>query len=154
MGNKLKYMAFFEPTRANTMRIKLDKDYALMPVRAHENDAGLDLLSPVDAIVPAYDSVFIDTGVHIELPVGTVGMIKSKSGLMLKGIKSEGTIDVGYTGSIGVKLFNHSRSHYKVNKGDKISQLVIMPILTPNLELVDELTATERGNGGFGSTGR
>jgi dUTP pyrophosphatase len=143
------------------MRVKLDEK-AFMPTRAHETDAGLDLYSPCDAVVPANGSVCIDTGVHIELQTAfiglwifnTVGMIKSKSGLMLKGIKSEGTIDVGYTGSIGIKLFNHSNEHYKVRKGDKISQLVIMPIFTPALELVDELEETERGNGGFGSTGR
>ena len=136
------------------MRIKLDEN-AFMPTRAHTTDAGLDLLSPVDAIIPAYDSVCIDTGVHIELPDNTVGMIKSKSGLNVKyGITSEGVIDVGYTGSIRVKLYNHSRSYYKVKRGDKISQLVIMPILTPALEVVDELEATERGDGGFGSTGR
>jgi len=89
------------------------------------------------------------------LPRNTVGMVKSKSGLNVKhGILSEGVIDVGYTGSIRVKLYNHGDKGYQVNKGDKISQLVILPILTPDLELVDELDETERGNNGFGSTGR
>ena len=97
----------------------------------------------------------IDTLVHVELPLNTVGMVKSKSGLNVKhGIQSEGVIDVGYTGSIMVKLYNHSNRGYIVEKGDKISQLVILPILTPDLELVDELDETERGTGGFGSTGR
>ena len=136
------------------MKVKLDKG-AYMPERAHETDAGADLRTPHDVIVPAQGSVVIDTGVHIELPPNTVGMLKSKSGLNVKhGITSEGVIDVGYTGSIAVKLYNHSDKPYELKAGDKISQLVVMPILTPSFELVDELEATERGNGGFGSTGR
>lgn len=126
-----------------------------MPERAHETDAGLDLRSPIYSAVPAWGSATIDTGVHIELPKNTVGFLKSKSGLNVKhGITSEGVIDVGYTGSIVVKLYNHTDKDYVVQRGDKISQLVILPILTPKLELVDELESTERGDGGFGSTGR
>ena len=136
------------------MKIKLDEK-AIMPTRAHETDAGLDLYSPVDATIEPREAVCIDTGVHIELPINTVGMVKSKSGLNVKhGIQSEGVIDVGYTGSIRVKLYNHSDKSYTINAGDKISQLVILPILTPTLELVDELSETERGDGGFGSMGR
>ena len=136
------------------MKVKLDKG-AYMPERAHETDAGADLRTPYDVIVPAKGSVVIDTGVHIELPPNTVGMLKSKSGLNVKcGITSEGVIDVGYTGSIAVKLYNHSDKPYELKAGDKISQLVVMPILTPSFELVDELEATERGNNGFGSSGR
>lgn len=136
------------------MKIKLDKG-AYMPTRAHIHDAGLDLYARETQIVPAKESAIFDTGVHIELPAGTVGMVKSKSGLNVKhGLTSEGVIDVGYTGSIVVKLYNHSGYDYTVNAGDKISQLVIMPILTPTLELVEDLESTERGNGGFGSTGK
>lgn len=136
------------------MRIKLD-DKAIMPTRAHETDAGLDLYSPVSVTIEPRGAVSVDTGVHIELPINTVGMIKSKSGLNVKhGITSEGVIDVGYTGSMVVKLYNHSEKPYTINAGDKISQLVVMPIFTPTLEVVDELTETERGDGGFGSTGR
>lgn len=105
--------------------------------------------------VPARGSVVIDTGVCVELPQNTVGMLKSKSGLNTKhGITSEGVIDVGYTGSIKVKLYNHSDWWYEVHRGDKISQLVVMPIIIPELELVDELEDTERGARGFGSSGR
>ena len=136
------------------MRIKLDKG-AYMPTRAHAADAGLDLYSPETVIVPRRFAITIDTGVHVELPENTVGMVKSKSGLNVNNsIQSEGVIDVGYTGSIRVKLYNNGYEDYQVNKGDKISQLVILPILTPELELVDELDETERGEGGFGSTGR
>ena len=85
----------------------------------------------------------------------TAGFLKSKSGLNVKyGITSEGVIDVGYTGSIAVKLYNHSGMDYTVHRGDKISQLVVVNIDTPDLVLVDKLADTERGNGGFGSTGR
>lgn len=136
------------------MRIKLDEG-AKMPTRAHHTDAGMDLYARDTQIVPAKESAIFDTGVHIELPIGTVGMLKSKSGLNVKyGISSEGVIDVGYTGSIVAKLYNHSGRDYKVNVGDKITQLVIMPIITPELEVVDELDATERGDNGFGSSGR
>ena len=136
------------------MNVKLDKG-AYMPERAHATDAGADLRTPHDAIIPNKGSVVIDTGVHIELPPFTVGMLKSKSGLNVKhGITSEGVIDVGYTGSIRVKLYNHSDKPYELKAGDKISQLVVMPIYIPSFDLVDELEDTERGNGGFGSTGR
>lgn len=136
------------------MKIKLD-DGAYMPTRAYPTDGGLDLRARETQIVPAKESATFDTGVHIELPEGTVGFLKSKSGLMCKfGLVSEGVIDVGYSGSIVVKLFNHSGYDYEVHKGDKISQLVILPILTPYLEVVDELDESGRGNNGFGSSGR
>ena len=138
----------------NEIRVKLD-DGAIMPTRAHKEDAGLDLYARDTQIVSAKESAKFDTGVHIELPVGTVGFLKSKSGLNVKhGITSEGVIDAGYTGSITVKLYNNSGFDYTVNAGDKISQLVILPIYTPVPVLVDELEETERGDGGFGSTGR
>ena len=136
------------------MRIVLDKG-AKMPTRAYPTDAGLDIYARESRSVPAHGSVKFDTGVHIELPKGTVGMLKSKSGLNVKhGLTSEGVIDVGYTGSIVVKLYNHSDMDYIVEKGDKISQLVIMPILTPELELVESLEETDRGSNGFGSSGK
>ncbi len=136
------------------MKIKLDEG-AKMPTRAHNTDAGLDLYARETQIVPAKESAKFDTGVHVELPVGTVGMLKSKSGLNVKhGLTSEGVIDVGYTGSIVVKLYNNSGYDYRVEKGDKISQLVIMPILTPELELVESLEETDRGDNGFGSSGK
>lgn len=136
------------------MKVKLDPG-AIMPTRAHETDAGADLYAMTAQIVPARESAVFDTGVHIEIPAGYVGMIKSKSGLNVKhGLTSEGVIDAGYTGSIVVKLYNHSGYDYRVEKGDKISQLVIMPIATPTFEPVDDLTATDRGDGGFGSTGK
>lgn len=136
------------------MKIMLDEG-AFIPTRAHETDAGLDLYAMEGQIIPAKESVIFDTGVHVELPPNTVGFVKSKSGLNVKhGITSEGVIDEGYTGSIVVKLYNHSGYDYKVNAGDKISQLVILPVFKPTLEEVDSLDDTDRGNNGFGSSGR
>jgi len=135
------------------MKIVLDKG-AILPTRAHENDAGLDLYARDKQVVCAKESAKFDTGVHIQLPKGTVGFIKSKSGLNVKyGLTCEGVIDVGYTGSIVVKMYNNSGFDYVVNAGDKIAQLVVLPILLPKPELVDSLEETERGDNGFGSTG-
>lgn len=136
------------------MRVVLD-DGAFMPTRAHELDAGLDLYSPIATTLWRCGSVTIDTGVHVEIPAGYVGLIKSKSGLNVKhGITSEGVIDAGYTGSVAVKLYNHGEKSVDISRGEKISQLVIIPVLLPELEEVDALEETERGDGGFGSTGK
>jgi dUTP pyrophosphatase len=144
------------------MKIVLSKG-AQMPLSAHDTDAGYDLFSRETKTIPPHGSVVFDTGVHIELPtvkIGgetflTAGILKSKSGLNVKhNITSTGTIDVGYTGSIKVKLYNHGDEPYTVMSGDKITQLVIYPIIKPKLELVESLDETERGANGFGSTGR
>ena len=128
---------------------------AYMPERAHKWDAGLDIRSPIEKTVPARGSAVIDTGVHVAIPAGHVGLLKSKSGLNVRyGIQSEGTIDAGYTGSMVVKLYNHSDEPYTVLRGDKISQLVIAPCVLLNPVEVNELEETERGAAGFGSTGR
>lgn len=144
------------------MKIVLDKG-AVMPLSAHDTDAGYDLFSRETKTIPPHGSAVFDTGVHIELPtvnIGgetflTAGILKSKSGLNVKhNITSTGTIDVGYTGSIKVKLYNHGDEPYTVISGDKITQLVIYPIIKPKLELVNSLDETERGDKGFGSSGR
>lgn len=136
------------------MKVMLDEG-AYMPTRAHSMDAGLDLYSPVDVMIMPQASAVIDTGVHVELPPGSVGFLKSKSGLNVKhGILGEGVIDAGYTGSIRVKLYNHSQEGYYIQRGDKITQLVILPVILPDLEQVEMLEDTDRGANGFGSTGR
>ena len=136
------------------MKIKLDEG-AFVPVREHTTDAGADLRSPVDVLVPASGSFVIDTGVHIQLPHGYVGMLKSKSGLNVNyGITSEGVIDEGYTGSIRVKLYNNCCFPYHVRRGDKITQLVVLPCEYVQFDLVDDLEDSERGGNGFGSTGK
>lgn len=137
------------------MRIQLDKN-AFYPEYAHPGfDAGFDIRSPIDFVIPAHGSCIINTGVHVELAPHTVGMIKSKSGLNVKhDITSEGTIDAGYSGSIVVKLYNHGDTDYYGNRGDKITQLVVIPFIVETFEIVDKLEEKGRGNNGFGSTGR
>lgn len=103
------------------MKVVLDNG-AKMPTRAHETDAGLDLYSREDCIVEAKESATFDTGVHIAIPNGFAGFLKSKSGLNVKhGLISDGVIDAGYTGSIVVKLYNLSGYDYKIKAGDKIT---------------------------------
>lgn len=136
------------------MKIMLDKG-AKMPTRAHPWDGGLDLFSMEDGYVGCNSHRTFNTGTHIQIHEGCVGYIKSRSGLMVNhGITTDGTIDAHYTGPIKVCLFNHGGSKYEVKKGDKIAQLVIHKIELPELELVDSLEETDRGEGGFGSTGR
>lgn len=143
-----------ERKAARRMKVMLD-DRAFLPERAHAYDAGLDLKSPVDIMVPAHGSAVINTGVHVALPQRTAGFLKSKSGLNVKhGITSEGVIDCGYTGAIVCKLYNNSGEDYYVSRGDKITQLVILPVRLPDFDVVDGLDDTERGAGGFGSTGK
>lgn len=136
------------------MKVKLDPG-AYMPERAHRYDAGLDIRAREGKIVPAHGSAIFDTGVHVAIPERYVGMLKSKSGLNVKhGITSEGVIDAHYTGSIVAKLYNHSDVDYEVRKGDKITQLVIQRVALFDVELVCALDDSERGDNGFGSTGR
>lgn len=127
---------------------------ANIPTRAHKNDAGLDLYATKDGwIFPKCRKVF-GTGTHASIPAGYVGLLTSKSGMMMNGITSRGTIDSDYTGEIRAVLFNHSWRFVRIKRNQKITQLVILPIITPDPELVDDLEETERGNGGFGSTGK
>lgn len=136
------------------MKIMLEPG-AKMPQFAHPWDGGLDLYSNEDGYIRANQIRTFDTGTHIEIPEGCVGLIRSRSGLMVnQGVLTDGTIDCGYTGPIKVCLFNHGGSNYEVHKGDKIAQMVIVKCEHPTLELVDSLEETDRGDAGFGSTGR
>lgn len=138
------------------MRIKVVLDEgAYLPEKAHKIDAGFDLRSPVNMEIPAKGSAFFDTGVRVEIPEGYVGFLKSKSGLNVKGnLIGTGVIDSGYTGSIGVKLYNLGDKPYFIEQGNKIIQLVFLPIPEVELVLSDNLSNSERGEGGFGSTGK
>ena len=137
------------------VKVKLDPG-AYLPQKAHEDDAGWDLYAREDFTVPAAGSGVQDTGVHMAIPSGYCGLLVSKSGLNVKnGLTGTGLIDAGYTGSIVVKLYNgeKGRSH-EFHAGEKIIQIVILPIPKVEVELVNELDETERGSGGFGSSGR
>lgn len=145
------------------IRIKLDPG-AVCPTRAHETDAGLDLYSMEEKMIPpALQSLFpigsysatFDTGVHMEIPRGYFGKIESRSGLNVRNdvVSCGGVIDADYRGSIVVKLYNLGSRTYTVHKGDRIAQLIIQPCALPELEIVQELDETERNMDGFGSTG-
>lgn len=135
------------------MKVKLDEG-AFMPERAHSADAGLDIRAPYNAVLTEWDMCTIRTGVHVELPKGTVGMVKTRSSMNAQGIQCEGVIDEGYTGEIVVILQNHTNTIHTIKAGDKIAQLVILPVIRPEIELVNELEETERGDKGFGSSGK
>lgn len=136
------------------INVKLDKN-AKMPTKGHPEDGGFDLYTPEAFMIPAHGSYVVETGVHMEIPTGFVGFIKSKSGLNVKrGIQSEGVVDAGYTGSITVKLYNNSDTPASFEKHEKITQIVILPIPYIYLHEVSELGEHERGDSAFGSTGR
>ena len=168
-------MSIFKKRKAEQkIKIKLEESKnAKMPTRAHATDGGLDLYAPVGFEVPsafgstkAFDgrpvpfytdhSATIDTGVCFEIPAGWVGFIKSKSGIMCKDnvVAGEGVIDSGYTGSVVVKLYNMGVKPKIFKAGDKIAQIVFLPCGLFEPEEVFELSETERGENGFGSTGR
>lgn len=140
------------------LKIKLVDPNAYMPVRANETDAGADLISPVTRVLPANRYVFIDLGFQMELPKGTAGFIYARSGLGTKhGITPRncvGVIDEKYRGNVGVILENNSNHDYFINAGDRIAQLVITPVMTPELVQVEELDMTDDRQGGFGHTGK
>lgn len=136
------------------MKVKLDEG-AYMPARAHPTDAGLDICSKEDALIAPGGSWVFKTGVHVEIPKGCCGLLVSKSGLNInEDLTSTGLIDEGYTGEINVKLYNHHSWYRKIAKGQKISQLVIIPCRYEAVEEVGEIAGGERGENGLGSTGK
>ena len=143
-----------------TLQIKRVRAGAELPTRATDGSAGLDLKACTThetCIMPGESQLF-PTGLAVALPPGTVGLVFGRSGLGIRhGIvpsNAVGVIDSDYRGEISVGLTNHSAEPYIVVPGDRIAQLVIMPVLTPDLQEVDELSITLRGAGGFGSTGK
>ena len=136
-----------------TIKVMLDEG-AKMPNRAHMTDAGADLCCREDVSIWPGDSELVDTGVHVELPHGTVGMLKSKSGLnCMLACTTTGVIDEGYSGPIKVRVYNHGNYVKDFKAGDKVTQLVVMPVTYPTYVESDEIAAGERGESGFGSTG-
>ena len=131
---------------------------ALLPVKAHADDAAFDLRSRSDILVPVNKSTLVPTGVFIELPVNYEAQVRPRSGLALKHnitlTNSPGTIDAGYRGEVGVIMFNHGPEEFAVKRGDRIAQMVIAELPAVELETVAVLSSSDRGEGGFGSTGR
>lgn len=140
------------------MKIHLLYADAQVPTYAHDTDSGMDLLAYEDILIPAGEWRLVGTGIAIELPHLTEAQVRPRSGLAAKyGItllNSPGTIDEGYRGEIKVILINHSRQDFQVEKGMRIAQMVIAPVLRPQVEVCrGEISPTTRGSQGFGSTG-
>ena len=139
------------------LKIKKLHPQAVAPSYSHPGDAGLDLFSVEDAQIDAGGSKLVKTGISIELPPGTEGQVRPRSGLALKHqitlLNSPGTIDEGYRGEVGVIVINHGKEAFQVTKGMKIAQLLVKRVLRVEIEEVEDLSDTTRGAGGFGSTG-
>ncbi|OPZ85813.1 MAG: Deoxyuridine 5'-triphosphate nucleotidohydrolase [Firmicutes bacterium ADurb.Bin419] len=139
------------------IKVKRLSEFAKLPEYAHEGDAGLDLFSTVDAIIPAGESKLITTDISLEMESGFEAQIRPRSGLALKSgitvLNTPGTIDSGYRGPVGVIIINHSKVDFEVVKGMKIAQMVIARYIHADIIEVSDLTDTERAAGGFGSTG-
>lgn len=140
------------------MVVKFKKltETARVPEYAHPTDSGMDLFSDEEILIPAGKRVLVHTGIALALPKNTEGQVRSKSGLALnfglQVLNSPGTIDTNYRGEICVIVLNTSDTDYEVKKGQKIAQLVVCPFYSCQTEVVDDLDATDRGDGGFGST--
>lgn len=124
------------------------------PERMHPTDAGLDLRSPSDMILHPGEIKKIDIGNRIQLPHGFFGWVATRSSLFSKGINTCGIIDENYRGHVKVVLHNTADDDCVIYRGDKIAQLIIIPCSYEGVEIVDEFDETDRGHGGFGSTGR
>lgn len=140
-----------------TLKCKV-ADPRYTPTRAHPSDAGLDLKAAENALLFPGDRQAVDTGVSMEIPDGYVGLVCARSGNAARRgigiVNGVGVIDAGYRGPINAILINHGRGNVTVKRGDRIAQLLIVPIETPSVEIVDSLSDSERGVDGLGSTGR
>lgn len=142
------------------MLVKKLSKMAILPKRATDKSAGLDLFACCenDIVIKSGETVKVPTGIAIALPSDTVGLVYARSGLAVKnGIAPAncvGVIDEDYRGEVTVGLFNHSSEDFTISFGDRIAQLVVAPVIYEDVFEVDELSSTERGEGGFGSTGK
>ena len=128
---------------------------ATLPTRAHADDAGLDLYSLEDAELAPGQGRVVHTGVAMAIPAGHVGLVCDRSSMAKRGLKTAGgVIDAGYRGEVGVMLWNISTVTHALKKGERIAQLLVIPIATPAPVDSDDLGETARGVGGFGSTGK
>lgn len=145
-------------------KMKIDKcvlrfakltEHALEPVRGSAKAAGVDLRSAYDIVVPARGKAIVKTDLQVQVPEGSYGRVAPRSGLAVKNFidVGAGVVDEDYRGNLGVVLFNHSEEEFEVKRGDRIAQFICERIFYPELELVDKLEDTERGEAGFGSTG-
>lgn len=142
------------------IRVKKLSPKAILPTYGSAEAAGADLYACLDeaVVIEAGETVFIPTGIALEVPKGCAGLVYARSGLACKrGLapaNKVGVIDSDYRGEVKVALHNHGRQAQTVNPGERVAQLLITPVLTPAYEEAEELTDTERGACGFGSTGK
>lgn len=140
------------------IKVKLLEADGQIPVYAHSTDSGADLFALEDKFISSNEMAPLRTGIAVELPPGYELQVRSKSGLAAKHnlfvLNSPGTVDQDYRGEIMVLMFNAGKLSYKINKGDKIAQMVVSPVIQAYYEKVEELSDTDRGEGGFGSTGK
>jgi len=140
-----------------TVKFRKTDPSATLPSYAHPGDAGMDLCSVEELVIPRGERRLVRTGLAMRLPPGYEAQVRPRSGLALKKgvavLNSPGTIDEGYRGEIGVVLVNLGEGQFEIRKGDRIAQMVVAPCTRAGIELVSELDSTERGAGGFGSTG-
>eukprot|EP00731_Ephydatia_muelleri_P017829 Em0010g927a len=137
------------------LRVKRLSENSTLPTRASSLAAGYDLYSARDTVVPPEGKQLVETDIAIAVPEGCYGRVAPRSGLAWKHHidVGAGVIDRDYRGNVGVVLFNLGKQEFHVKKGDRIAQLVLERVCTPTVEEVEELTETDRGAGGFGSTG-
>lgn len=139
------------------LKVKLINKDAKLPQYANPGDAGLDLYSVEEKVIQPGEAELIATGMIIELPRGTEAQVRPRSGLALKHqvtvLNSPGTIDEGYRGEVKVILINHGKKEFKVEKQMRIAQMIVAPVSKVNVIEVKDVSDTERGEGGFGSTG-
>jgi dUTP pyrophosphatase len=139
---------------ANYLQVQLLKDDAKVPVRAHKTDVGYDLFASENRIIENNQRQLISTGIAVKIPDGYYGRVAPRSGLSTKGIDiGAGVIDPGYTGELKVLMINNEKTWHTVYKGDKIAQLILEKVSTPEIKVVNNLDNSDRGDKGFGSTG-
>ncbi len=140
-----------------TLSFKRVHSDTVLPAYAHPSDAGMDIRSVDDLVIPVGKRALVKTGLVINLPLGYEAQVRPRSGLALKQgvtvLNTPGTIDAGYRGEIGVILINLGEADFEVKKGDRIAQLVVAPVTQPTIVETIEVDVTDRGAGGFGSTG-
>lgn len=140
-----------------TLAFKRIHPEAVLPAYAHESDAGMDIRSVAEVVIPARGRALVPTGLVVLLPPNYEAQVRPRSGLALKSgitvLNTPGTIDAGYRGEIGVILFNTTDTDFAVHKGDRVAQIVIAPVTRVEVVETDSVEETDRGAGGFGSTG-
>lgn len=139
----------------NELPVQRLESHATLPTRAHPGDAGLDLYALDHFVLEPGQGTLARTGIAVEIQEGYVGMIADRSSMARRGLKTAGgIIDAGYRGEVKIVLWNWSQEVQKIQAGERLAQMLLLPIATPAVSAVSALGGSTRGEGGFGSTGR